>query len=287
MGFSSYEVKCYLSLLEKATLTVSEVSKIAGIPRANAYEALERLMAKGLCVSKPGTQKRYSASDPELLAEKLRFMADETTKRALAALSKKKENLLKTNDTEKEKIVRLIDELKPLFKASQQNSNSLEYIEILKDPHQIHKKIMELAEGASSEVLAFTKPPYTGPPEKLQEQMDQEQDILKKNLTIKSIYEIATDPQDREWQLRIIDEAMRGGEEARVIETLPMKMLIFDEKTVLFALEDPVSGKPSLTTQVIEHKALATGLKILFETLWEQAEPHSVLEGLIKGASDD
>ncbi|MFQ6105075.1 MAG: helix-turn-helix domain-containing protein [Candidatus Glassbacteria bacterium] len=48
LGLTDYEAKSCLSLLEKDTLTVTEVSKIAGIPRANAYEELEKLLVKGL-----------------------------------------------------------------------------------------------------------------------------------------------------------------------------------------------------------------------------------------------
>ena len=66
LGLSSYEAKAYLSLLERDTLTVPEISKLAGIPRPNTYDDLERLMIKGICISKPGNTKKYSSSDPEL-----------------------------------------------------------------------------------------------------------------------------------------------------------------------------------------------------------------------------
>jgi len=65
-----------------------------------------------------------------------------------------------------------------------------------------------------------------------------------------------------------------ASEEATVLKGLPMKIAIFDSRIVMFALEDPVSGQTSLTTQVVEHHALVKSLKILFETLWEQAEDY-------------
>jgi hypothetical protein len=49
-------------------------------------------------------------------------------------------------------------------------------------------------------------------------------------------------------------------------------MMIFDEKIVVFILEDPIHHKPSRTTQIIEHRSLARSLKILFETIWERAD---------------
>ena len=56
-----------------------------------------------------------------------------------------------------------------------------------------------------------------------------------------------------------------------------MKMAIFDEEVVMFALQDPVTKQVSLTTQIVEHRALAKSLKILFEALWERAQDYHVL----------
>jgi hypothetical protein len=44
----------------------------------------------------------------------------------------------------------------------------------------------------------------------------------------------------------------------------------------MLTLEDPVSERTSLTTQIVQHRTLAKGLKILFQTLWEQAEDYHV-----------
>jgi hypothetical protein len=52
---------------------------------------------------------------------------------------------------------------------------------------------------------------------------------------------------------------------------------------VLLALEDPISKELSLTTQVIEHRALASGLRILFDVMWEKADDYQILEQLTKG----
>jgi hypothetical protein len=49
-------------------------------------------------------------------------------------------------------------------------------------------------------------------------------------------------------------------------------MMVFDRKIVVFTLEDPLLHKPSSTTQIVEHRSLAKGLCILFETLWDQAK---------------
>jgi hypothetical protein len=56
-----------------------------------------------------------------------------------------------------------------------------------------------------------------------------------------------------------------------------MKLAIFDEKTVIFTMEDPLLKKPSVTTLIIQHRSLAKTLKILFNSLWEKAADYHVL----------
>jgi len=53
-----------------------------------------------------------------------------------------------------------------------------------------------------------------------------------------------------------------------------MKTAIFDSRILKCALKDPLSRHTSVTTQIGEHCALVRSLKMLFETLWEQAEDY-------------
>jgi sugar-specific transcriptional regulator TrmB len=301
IGLSSYEAKSYLSLLQRDTLTVSEISRLSGIPRANAYEALEKLMSKGMCIAKPGDTKKYSASDPLMLQEKFLAAANsaaeielenlgkkhketlEKSKAALEAelknLNEKEREILERAKVVKENITAVINQLRPQYEKSRLETSPMDYIEVIKDPYQIHRRFMQLCAQAREEILMFTKPPFTGPREKLEEQVDQESGILKRGIRGRSIYEIAKDEDEERWQREMIDRAVRSGEEARVIEELPMKMGIFDERIVMLFLEDPVSGQISLTAQVVEHRSLAKSLKITFKTLWEQAKDYHALKG--------
>jgi len=301
IGLSSYEAKSYLSLLERDTLTVSEISRLSGIPRANAYEALEKLMSKGMCIAKPGHTKKYSASDPLMLQEKFLEEASSAaeielenlgkkhnerlanSKAALEAelknLKEKEREILERAKVAKENITAVINQLRPQYEKSRQEVNPLDYIEIIKDRYQIHKRFMQLLAQGKKEILVITKPPFSGPPEKLEEQVGHGADTSKRGVRVRCIYEIAVDEDERRWQLEMIKRAVSAGEEARVSEELPMKMAIFDSSVVMYWLEDPVSQQISLTAQVVVHHSLAKGLRILFETLWEQAQDYHILKG--------
>jgi len=274
LGFNSHEAKCYLALLERGTLTVGEVSKLAGIPRTNAYDSLEKLMSKGMCIERPGDTKKYSASDPAILRERFLMERGKATEMELENLRKKEKEILENAKADKELVENVVNELSPRYKEGALKTDPLDYIEIIKDPYQIHKRFMQLAGEAKEEILVFVKPPFTGPREKLEEQVDQELDILKRRIRVKTIYEVAADEDEKKWQSEVIERAVRAGEEARVIKQLPMKMSIYDGKIVMSFLEDPVLRKTSLTALIVEHRALAKSLRILFETLWEQAEDY-------------
>jgi sugar-specific transcriptional regulator TrmB len=49
LGLSPNEGKLYETLLERGESSVSDIALAAGIHRRNAYDAMERLMQKGLC----------------------------------------------------------------------------------------------------------------------------------------------------------------------------------------------------------------------------------------------
>jgi sugar-specific transcriptional regulator TrmB len=286
IGFTSYEVKCYLSLLQRDTLTVAEISRLAAIPRPNAYEALEKLMTKGLCVARPGATKQYSASDPSLLADKLLMELQQEAETEMddlkedfaRRLKKKEKEIIERTQTITQNVRKLIPELRPQYEKSRQETSPMDYIEIIKDPYQIHRRFIELVKTVKEELLGFTKPPYSVPRERVKEQTDPQAELVKRGVQIRIIQEISTDEQERRWQYQLADSAAKAGVEERALERVPAKMFVLDSTTVIFSLEDPVTDRLSLTTQIVKHRALAELLKISFEALWSQAEDYHVLE---------
>lgn len=81
LGLSPNEGKIYETLLERGESTISEISIGAKIHRRNAYDAVQRLVHKGLCFQIfSTTENRYNAVDPdkltEILAEKQEKLLD-------------------------------------------------------------------------------------------------------------------------------------------------------------------------------------------------------------------
>ena len=80
----------------------------------------------------------------------------------------------------------------------------------------------------------------------------------------RSVYEfsIFDDPDTIEGVRQFIE----AGEDARFVPELPLKLVIIDERYVMFGMEDPVLGGSDLTMVVVEHPSLAATLKIAFDT---------------------
>ncbi len=74
-------------------------------------------------------------------------------------------------------------------------------------------------------------------------------------------------------QPRQIREFIAAGEQARVVDELPLKLVVIDERVAMFTMEDPVAGDPELTIMIVEHPALASLLKIAFEAVWAGGTP--------------
>lgn len=76
LGFSEYEARTYLALLQSNPATAYEVSKAAGLPRSNTYGALESCTKKGAVQPFSQAPVRYVPIDPRVLLTRI---ADDTS----------------------------------------------------------------------------------------------------------------------------------------------------------------------------------------------------------------
>lgn len=98
LGFGDYEARAYVSLVEAGTSCNGyEVAKAAGMPRANVYPILERLVERG-AARRLDTPKgvRYAATPPERLIGRL----DKKHQRTLAAVQDALAALEQTSEPE-------------------------------------------------------------------------------------------------------------------------------------------------------------------------------------------
>lgn len=71
LGFTDYEARTYLALLERNPATAYEVSKISGLPRANVYTALESLTKKMAVQPVSENPSRFAPIKPKILFDRI------------------------------------------------------------------------------------------------------------------------------------------------------------------------------------------------------------------------
>jgi HTH-type transcriptional regulator, sugar sensing transcriptional regulator len=78
LGFSEYESKAYLKLLEEFPLNGYALSKNSGIPRSRIYEVLKNLINKQLVFEQEEEKnKLYYPVDPDIVVRKLKTQYEE------------------------------------------------------------------------------------------------------------------------------------------------------------------------------------------------------------------
>ena len=78
LGFSPYESKAYVSLLQHAPVTGYELSKRSGIPRSMIYEVINKLIDRGAVYTIPSEPIKYTPVPAQKFLKRLRRNLDNT-----------------------------------------------------------------------------------------------------------------------------------------------------------------------------------------------------------------
>lgn len=248
LGLTGYEANAYVALTRRDRATGAEVARLASLPRQRIYDVLDGLVRRGLASVEPGRPARYRALAP----------GD-----AVGALLSERRELLAELERRAAETVAL---LTPAYRDGRTESDPLDYIEVLRESGAIGKRFADLQASAEREILVFTKSPYAVEPG----ENEAGRALLDRGVVARSVYEQSV------YEDAAVVDAVRSfvasGEQARVVDELPLKLVIIDERVALFTMEDPVAGPADLTIMVVEHPPLARLLRLAFEHEWERGE---------------
>jgi sugar-specific transcriptional regulator TrmB len=250
LGLTRREAEIYLALLSKKELTASEVAKITSVSRTKSYEILQNLVKRKVCNEnfKNGT-KIFSSVNPDIAIQNLISIYEEDLKRKKRVAEKSR------------------DELREMYNTNRIINDPLNYIEVLSDIRQIRDRWITIQKNTKKELLVFTKPPYSVA---LEDNIEEETESLTNQVVGKGIYEYKgiTSPEEKNNLKKMLLAYQKIGEQVRLVEELPMKLVISDETIAMFALNDRVSLQPSITTMIIDHPSFAAAMKKVFESYW-------------------
>src|SRR5450755_323856 len=251
LGLNAYESRSYLVLLGHPRFKALELAARAHVPRQKIYEVLDSLVEKGFAQVVQERTKLFSAVEPSL---------------ALPAFMARKRQLLDQELTDHSRVsLALIDDLKAVYSEGQGGRGTLDFLRIVSDPAQTAAEYRRMLSEVRSEYMEFSRPPHAVDP--LDEKLVQQARLS--GVTCRLLFEAGT--LDDAHRQRLQDYAA-AGVQVRQVDSLPMKLAVFDGRQGMIAMLDPVITRPSWTAVVFDHEAMAEAMAGLFEDRWRRGQ---------------
>ncbi len=253
-GMTEREARLYMAMLEKPEVTAADLHRISGVMRTKTYETLEQMVSKGYCLERVENNRRFfKAIRPVRLKEMFQHRWDieqewrhRTAEDIFAPLDRK-------------------------FLQQQHSDRSLDFIEVIRSREQIHRAFLERIRRSRMEVLGFNRSPYAClAPEVLKEQEQANFEMLERGVKSQTVFMM--EGEHWSWLEEHLYKTREAGEEVRITDKLPVKMFIFDRKSVMLALPAiPGQTAADFTMLIVEDPGFTDSFVTLFDLLWNQA----------------
>ena len=240
LGISETEERAYRALLMRRMATAAEVAKEIRTTSRAARRLLADLEALGLATHTPKVPRVYVAAPPEFTITALIKQQQAALERARTAIPDLEEQAARSG-----------------------NGNAHEpVLELISNRAQLGVVLQQMYKSFRTEVMCFQRTPTLTPgivpPHKLRAGMQ------VRTISDNSMLELPG-------MLGRLKEDVARGEQARTIETLPFKMMIFDRRAAVITLNSDMPEKSP--TLLVHGGALLKALCLLFEFMWERATP--------------
>jgi sugar-specific transcriptional regulator TrmB len=257
LGLTTNEAKVLVGLLRLGRGNTVQLAKVTGITRTTIYHVLEALGTRHLAERLPGsTPAEWTTPGREEVLERLEVDEEAAAAARLAAY--------------RERTGRLREVLARSFPESAGAAQT--YVHQIHGAAQVKRTYDGLLERAQSELLIFTRPPYSytlGRPNPAV------MDLLERGVAARALYQAGewADPAAAAFRAEM-EIYHQGGVAARLVEELPLKLVVVDRAAALLAMTDPVLGEDGFpTTLLIDHPAFAALQADAFELRWAQGRP--------------
>ncbi len=264
IGLSEREGKVYLALLGKHRATASELQKISGIPRSKIYEVIGDLAQRGYCIErKSGRNRTFEIVNPRVTLD--------------SAFDKLEKRLKKT--------LNLRSGLFDIYTSAEKIAEPLDYVEVLHGNESIHHRYCQLVKNTEKELLGFGRGPYACDTTEKSDEQDRETDgIVERGGVVRWVFELHI-PQDN-WILNDLRKLNNNGQQIRVADKLPLKMMIFDKNLLLLAEERPFVKSGELAMSLVKQSTVVHAFSALFEYFWAHSQNLDVWDKrLLDGAN--
>ena len=241
VGLSPSQERLYEALLEGNDASLGELSRAVDIPQGHARELLESLRAMGLVSQSAARPVRYLPTDPKTAIELL--------------ILRRQQELGQLRSS--------VDRFAERFRLRSQRHSSHEIVEVITGQSASVQWIDHAIRGAETEILGFGKAPQWEPPK---DYVDLKLELLAKGVRCRGVYE--RDTLDSPGFMDFLERMAEAGEQSRIVDHLPMRLLIVDASLAFTPIEVDRWDEWLL----LHRSPLLAALTMVFETVWEQAE---------------
>ena len=259
LRLTAYESKLLLALLQLGTGNSHQLARLSGVPRTSVYDNLGTLCDRGLAERLPaaGSATWASVGREEVLD---RLAAAETDERE--AERRQFEDRLRDLADRRRRIRAQIE-----GSLQETPGLALPYVRLVRSRRGVLQTYHDLLARARSELLMYTRPPYaTG-----QSYIDRSVlTMLERGVSARVLYERGYTDRG---SFAVYHDA---GVRARIVEHLPIKLVVVDREASLISLTDPVlpeAGYP--VTMLVEHAGYAEFAAASFERMWESGTAYA------------
>lgn len=240
LGIGAVEQRVYEVLLDNPGVTLARLSELTALGEARLRTLARSLADKGMVSRTSDRPPLFVAAPPDLAIEVLALRRQEEIEQARLAAA------VLGNRVRRESLVNLP-------------------VEAVRGHDAVANQFRQVQHLARTELCILDKPPYLVQPDDAQRGLQQASQA--RGVRYRTIYDReALGTARRFEELR---QLAAFGEEARVLDEVPMKLVIADRRVGLVPHGPPGHRHAML----VRTSALLDGLGTLFDTLWERATP--------------
>ncbi len=243
LGLSDEEALAYRELVAMPSTTPDELGPRLNGVTADAARLLSALEQKGLAARSSGDRSRFVASPPSV---------------ALGALLVQRQNEMRIAELE-------LGSLDEAYRTAVADRGTADVVDVVQGRDAIRKRFEQLQLSARDEVMAFVKAPAAV--------VSTAQNTAEDEAVARGVrYRVLLEREMLDVEPGMFDHlarAIAAGEEIRVTDSLPLKLLVVDHELAFVPIgpaETAMSG-----ALLVRQSGLLDALVALFESEWSNA----------------